>query len=101
MKPEKKRTNLSLNSFAKPLGKIFRKFHLTLFFALVVGGLSIAVIQLSETLGEKEDVSNYSSSISSGSIDKATLNKIQALHSSSEPGEPLALPQTRINPFGE
>lgn len=89
------------NSIAKPLMNLLRRFHLTLFFVLVTAGLVGAVLTINNTLNEMASSTDYLSPINAGSIDQTTLERVKALHTSSEATTPLQLPSGRVNPFGE
>lgn len=77
-----------------------RRFHLLIFFVLIVGCLSAAVILINQTLTPAPD-EDYTSSIQAGNIDQATLERVQSLHPSSQPAPTPALPPGRINAFAE
>lgn len=85
----------------KPFVVLFKRFHLTIFFIFVIGCLAWAVILINEILTDDSGDTTYTSSINAGSIDQATLERVQALHTSSNPGAAPTLPSGRINPFGE
>lgn len=87
-------------NFLKPIGDLFRRFHLLLFFILIVGCLSAAIVLINNTLTDTTDASGYTSSIHAGSIDEAALQQIQSLHKSSQP-QTVQPPAGRTNPFGE
>lgn len=94
------------NKPTRTLSKFFintiKRFHLTIFFVLVTSCLIGGVILINRMLTEGEtEGAGYTSSISAGSIDEATLLRIQSLHPSTEPNTSLSLPSGRINPFGE
>lgn len=88
------------NSLLKPFVAFLRRFHLILFFILIVACLAAAIILINQTLTEGPD-GDYTSSINAGTIDQATLERIQSLHTSGQPSAAPALPQGRINPFAE
>ena len=88
------------NIVLKPIGSLFRKFHLLIFFIFIAGCLAASVILLNKTLTESTD-EGYTSGISAGSIDQGTLDRIQSLHSSSQPTPPPVMPEGRVNPFAE
>jgi len=88
-------------SFLKPIGTLFRKFHLTLFIVFITAGLSYAVITFNNLLIESSTDSTYVSPIGAGSIDQATLDRIKALHTSDEQIPTSTQPAGRINPFSE
>lgn len=94
------KTSKSQSSFLKPVGALFRRFHLLIFFVLIVGCLSVAIILINQTL-TKAPSESYTSSINAGSIDQATLERIQSLHPSSQPSAAPTLPPGRSNPFSE
>jgi hypothetical protein len=77
-----------------------KQFHLLLFFVFIVGCLSAAIILINKTLTESPDEA-YTSPISAGAIDNTTLERIQTLQPSSQPGQPPVLPEGRVNPFAE
>lgn len=91
----------SSNAITKPIGLLFKQFHLTIFFIFVVGALAWAVVLINQVLTTVPEDDSYVSPISAGSIDQATLERIQSLHTSSDPGTQPNLPSGRINPFGE
>ncbi|MGV9001464.1 MAG: hypothetical protein ACOH18_00700 [Candidatus Saccharimonadaceae bacterium] len=88
------------NSLSRLLIAFLQRFHLLLFFIFIVGCLSAAIILINKTLTESTD-QTYRSSINAGTIDQATLERIQSLHPSSQPSATPALPVGRINPFAE
>jgi hypothetical protein len=85
----------------KPIKKISKRFHLTVFFVFIVACLAGAVLIINYTLKESTTDPNYVSPISTGSIDQVTLDRINALHRSTEIGPEPVLPAGRINPVGE
>lgn len=90
----------SQNALLRPLGDFLKRFHLIIFFVLVVGCLAGAVILINNTLTEA-GTGDYTSSINAGAIDQATLERVQALHTSAQPASTPELPAGRINPFAE
>ena len=88
------------SALVRPLGTFFRRFHLLIFFVFIVGCLAASVLLLNKTLTDTSS-KEYTSTISSGTIDQATLERIQSLHTSNEPTAAPALPEGRTNPFAE
>lgn len=88
------------SSFSRLLIAFLKRFHLLLFFIFIAGCLSAAIILINKTLTESTDA-EYQSSINAGTIDQATLERIQSLHPSSQPSATPALPPGRVNPFAE
>lgn len=93
---EKHSSNLITKSFAK----LFKRFHLMIFFIFIVACLSAAVILVNQILTGEGTDTDYTSGINAGTIDQATLNQIQSLHISTEAPLP-EVPGGRINPFSE
>lgn len=93
----------SLNSahFLRPIKSLFRRFHLTLFFIFVAACLAAAVWLLNSTIQENAIDPGYTSSINAGTIDEATLNRLNSLHTSKDAPANPELPAGRINPFNE
>lgn len=85
----------------RPLKKLSKRFHLTLFFVFIVACLSGAVLLINNTLKDNSMDPEYISPINSGTIDQATLSRLNALHMSTEAVPAPALPAGRINPVGE
>lgn len=77
-----------------------QRFHLILFFVFVVGCLAAAVILINKTLTDSSS-QEYTSTIDPGTIDQATLERIQSLHPSSQATPQAPLPEGRVNPFAE
>lgn len=90
----------SKNLLSKSLGTLFKRFHMIIFFICMVGLLAGAVIMINQILTANQSDSTYTSSIKAGTIDAATLNQVQTLHTSDSAATPT-LPDTRVNPFGE
>jgi len=88
------------NTLVRPFSAFLQRFHLLLFFVFIVACLAAAVVLINKTLTETPEAP-YSSPISAGSIDQATLQRIQSLHTSDQPPAAPALPPGRINPFAE
>lgn len=94
-------TSLDISGPMKPLGQAIRRFHTTIFILFILGCLVLAVLLLYRILSDASLDPSYKSPITAGSIDKATLDRINALHSSDGAyPDPLST-TTRINPFAE
>jgi len=93
--------HLDLKKLFKPVGSLFRRFHLTLFIVFITAGLSYAVYTFTNLLNESSIDSSYVSPHDAGTIDQATLDRIKALHTSDEPIPASTLPAGRVNPFSE
>lgn len=86
--------------FVRQAGAFFRRFHMIMFFVVVVGCIAAVIMLINQTLSESSE-GTYTSTISAGTIDQATLDRIQALHDSNNPGIPPTLSDGRVNPFSE
>lgn len=95
-----KKTSPSIH-LLKPIKKLFRQFHLTIFFICIVACLAGAVILINNSIKESSADLDYTSSINAGSIDNTTLNRLNSLHTSNEGLTEPTIPAGRINPFGE
>lgn len=97
--PVKKKT--SSNIVVKPFVILFKRFHLMIFFIFIIGCLSFAVILINDILTGNSANDDYTSSVGAGTVDQATLNRVQTLHTSSNPPQTQEFPAGRINPFNE
>jgi hypothetical protein len=84
----------------KSVGTLFKRFHLILFFIFVVACLAVAVVLINQILTGAASDTPYTSTINAGSIDRATLNQVQSLHTSDSAATP-PIPEGRNNPFAE
>ena len=88
-------------SFLKPIGKIFSRFHMTIFIVFIIGCLAAAVLLLTNILNDASITDDYNSSIDAGSIDQVTLDRINSLHTSDDTLPPVTTSSVRSNPFTE
>lgn len=94
----KKSSHISLLS---PIAFIISRYQITLFFLFVMAGLIASVILLNTIITDTTASEDYTSPISAGTIDQATLDRLQALHTSQNASTPDSRPSGRINPFTE
>lgn len=85
----------------KPIKKLSKRFHLTMFFVFIVACLSGAILLINKTIQDSPADTAPTASAGTQPIDQATLNRINSLHTSAEGGTPAVLPAGRTNPFGE
>lgn len=88
-------------TFTRLIKIIFTRFHLTIFIVFIAAGLSYAVMTFSALLDESSTDTTYTSPIDVGSIDQATLERINDLHTSDDKTPEFTTPSGRINPFAE
>jgi hypothetical protein len=88
-------------SLLAPLSFIVSRFQITLFFLFVMAGLIASVTLLNSIISDTTASKDYTSPISAGTIDQATLDRLRALHTSQTPTAPETHPSGRINPFTE
>ena len=93
--------NTSPSISFKPLARLLKRYHLTIFIVFVVAGLGFAVFTFTNLLNESSTDTTYTSPIGAGSIDQATLERIKILHTSDESTPKQVVPAGRINPFSE
>jgi len=93
--------NLTVSSLFKPIVRMLKRYHITVFIVFVVAGLGYAVFTFTELLEQTSTDKTYTSPITAGTIDQATLDRIKALHTSDEATPALVTPAGRINPFSE
>jgi len=93
--------NITLSSLFKPLGRLLRSIHMTLFIVFIVACLTVAVLFLNTILNDTSAADTYTSPIDAGSIDQTTLDRIKELHTSDEAVPGITFPEGRINPFAE
>jgi hypothetical protein len=79
----------------------FRKYSVTIFVVVLVGGLATAVLLLNQILQQSSNAEGYTSSLDITTFDQQTIDRINSLHSSTEADSSVTLPNGRINPFTE
>lgn len=84
----------------KRLARLLLRYHLLIFFIIMITGATLVVILINRTLTETAN-QQFTPTINADTIDQATLERIQSLHTSNEPGVPPVIPSGRINPFSE
>lgn len=94
------KNNVDLLAILKTIADGFRRYNLTIFIVVFVGGLAVAVIMLNTTIQKSSDTTGYTSTPQSTTFNQATIDRIKELHTSSEPVT-STLPSGRINPFNE
>ncbi|HEU4831029.1 MAG TPA: hypothetical protein VFS65_02570 [Candidatus Saccharimonadales bacterium] len=85
---------LSIGSIIKTL----RRYHLTLFIVVVVGGLIVAVLTLNTIIDRSINGSGIVGGPGATSFDQATINRLNNLGSDSNNQMPTS---GRVNPFTE
>ena len=93
--------NLTIPSPTKYIKRFFIRFHTTLFIVLILGLLVAAVLFITNILNDASIGADYQSPISAGSIDQATLDRINSLHTSNDPLPPPLPSGGRVSPFSE
>lgn len=93
--------NITIPNPFTALGKLLRRFHMTIFIIFIAAGLSVAVLYLNMIINDPSNAEGYTSPIDAGSIDQTTLDRIKELHTSDEATPALTFPEGRINPFAE
>lgn len=90
--------NFSPQSFKKGIVAFLHRFHVIIFVIIVLGGLAVVILLLNNIVVRSGQQDGYTSDISTGSFDQATIKKIQDLQNRSQAPIPSS---GRINPFVE
>jgi predicted class III extradiol MEMO1 family dioxygenase len=77
-----------------------RRFHVTVFAIIVVGGLAIVVFMLNTIIIRSADTSDYVPETPSATFDQATIDRIEDLKTRNQADSELDL-SGRTNPFIE
>jgi len=93
--------NKNISAIFAPIANAFRRYNLTIFIVVLVGGLVTAVLMLNATLQESSNTSNDPSSLDITTFDQTTINRVKQLHTSDDKTSTFTLPPGRINPFSE
>jgi len=93
--------NDSIKNIFIKISDDFKKYNLTIFIVVLVGGLSTAVILLSDILQISRDASSTQQSSDNITFDQQTIDRVNQLTTSDESSGDYVKPQGRINPFAE
>ncbi len=93
--------NTNKNPYPKSIVRTIGRYQLTLFFVLVIVGLSAAVLALNQIVVHASNTDGYKSSLDASNFDQTTIDRIKQLRSSSEAPAPFSLPAGRVSPFAE
>jgi hypothetical protein len=77
-----------------------RRFHVTIFAIIVIGGLAIVVFMLNNIIIRSADTSDYTPETPSATFDEATIDRIEDLKTRNQTDSQLDL-SGRTNPFIE
>lgn len=85
-----------------PVAYFFGRYHMILFFLLVVGTLTFEIYTLSEITNTDPDKNQdgYQAKVTDPNFDTTTIKSIQALRTRTD-GSTYSLPAGRNNPFSE
>ena len=100
----KKGSSIELGDIAKSISKFFYRFHIVLFVVVVLGGMSVLILMLSNTIAiaTNEDLPSTSPQ---SFFDRETISQLEKINT----GEPRLDPNftrqlesgKRVNPFVE
>lgn len=92
----------SLKTLSRKVSWFFRRFHLIIYFVIVSTGFGVAVISFNTMIENTASTDGYVSDIHAGSIDSATLQRVNQLKQSKEVTSlPGLSGEQRNNPFSE
>jgi hypothetical protein len=93
--------NKDMSTLIGPIVRGFKKYNLTIFIVILVGGLASAVLILNSALQQSSNTTDYQVTTTPTTFDQPTINRVKQLHTSSDSTTTIALPSGRINPFSE
>lgn len=91
--------DISTDQLISGYSRFFHRYHVILFVIIALGGLSIVVFLLYQTVQSSTDTANITQDIVAG-FDNVTIERLKSLDQTGG-SEPLEFPKTRINPFVE
>lgn len=96
------KNDLKLSNIFRPIGTAFKKYNLTIFIVVLVGGLGTAVLLLNNALQKASQTDgSTSTNAANASFDQATITRVNQLHTSDVAPTDYTPPSGRINPFSE
>lgn len=93
--------NKPISNPYKPTTNIFRRYNLTLFVVVIVGGLIFCILMLTNIMNRPPDDSANTSNGRTTQFDQATIDSLNKYKASSDNLGTQVLPSGRINPFSE
>ncbi len=96
-----KSMNISLLSIRRSIAHFIGRYHVVLFIVVIVGGLSIDILQLNGVIVHSSDAGGYAPKSSNATFDQVTIDRIKQLKTRNEAGAQLDLSKGRTNPFVE
>lgn len=93
--------DLNIKSILGPVADALKRYNLTIFIVIMVGGLAASVIMLNNIVVHSSDTTGLTPKATNITFDQSTIDRINQLHPSSDPGPPFVAPAGRINPFSE
>lgn len=94
------KNTIDILSILTTLANGFRRYNLTIFIVVFVGGLATAVLMLNSTIQKSSDTTGYTATPQSTTFNQATIDRIKELHTSDMPVD-TTLQSGRLNPFNE
>ncbi len=91
--------DVSTSQLLNGYSRFFHRYHVILFVVIALGGLSIAILMLYQTVQTSTDTTAITESVEPG-FDKNTIERLRTLKPAGT-GDPLKLPDTRTSPFVE
>jgi hypothetical protein len=92
--------NLQVSNIQKVFVRFLRRFHVTIFAIVILGGLAVIVLLLYNVIIASGESGDYTPKTNTASFDEATIERVKRLRTTSEESEQLDL-SGRINPFVE
>jgi hypothetical protein len=92
--------NLQINIIQKAFVRFLRRFHVTIFAIVILGGLAVIILLLYNVIIASGESGDYTPKTNTANFDETTIERIKQLRTTSEESEQLDL-TGRINPFVE
>lgn len=94
------KTSISISAFFKSIGRLLKRFNMTIFILGILVALIYAVVSINNMLNQAATDTTYVPNNVASSFDTTVMDQINQLHTSDTPLN-LTLPSGRINPFSE
>jgi hypothetical protein len=92
--------SLDIHDITKAISKILHRFHLVIFVVVVLGGMTVVIFLINETITRANSLNNDNMTPTSSTFDMDTINKLKELEEAGNQGQ-IDWPNGRINPFSE
>lgn len=93
---------ISFTDIKKAISRFLHRYHVVVFTVVILGGLAAAVFVFNNIIAQSSGTdTGYTSSANDTTFDKATIDRINQLKTSSDPEDKIDFSNGRTNPFVE